>query len=162
MALIKLTDISVDKRDDAALDNGYLYKDLFLDLETARYYNRQLEKTDNLKDIEGLYDLESIKNSIANIFLTSPGQKILNPEFGLDLRRYLFEPMNNFTVYEIKDDIKNNLPSQEPRIQLENVEIKGDRENQAYYITLQINVPSLNAYGISFKSLLNSNGYYIL
>ena len=36
MALIKLTDISVDKRDDAALDNGYLYKDLFLDLETAR------------------------------------------------------------------------------------------------------------------------------
>jgi len=162
MALIKLTDISVDEKDDAALDNGYLYKDLFLDLETARYYTRQLEKPVGLKDIEGLYDLESIKNSIANIFLTSPGQKILNPEFGLDLRRYLFEPMNNFTVYEIKDDIKNNLPSQEPRIQLENVEIKGDRENHSYYITLQINVPSLNAYGISFRSLLNSNGYHIL
>ena len=41
MALIKITDVSVDSADNAALEYGYLYKDLFLDLETSVYYNQQ-------------------------------------------------------------------------------------------------------------------------
>ena len=72
MALIKLTDVSVDKSENNALENGYLYKDLLLDLETSVYYNEQLNKTTTLKDVQGLYDIDAIKNSITNIFLTTP------------------------------------------------------------------------------------------
>jgi phage baseplate assembly protein W len=162
MALIKLTDVSVDKSEDNALDNGYLYKDLLLDLETSVYYNEQLNKTTTLKDVQGLFDLDSIKNSIANIFLTSPGQKILSPEFGINLRRFLFEPITNFTAYRIKSDIVNNLPDMEPRIELEETTVVPIPDEHEFFITLQINVPSLNVYGISLKSLLNSNGYYVL
>ena len=75
MALIKISDVSVDKADNAALSQGYLYKDLFLDLETSVYYNTEFNRGGILKDVEGLFDIPSIKNSIANIFLTSPGQK---------------------------------------------------------------------------------------
>jgi len=162
MALIKISDVSVDKADNAALSEGYLYKDLFLDLETSVYYNQQFNKGRVLKDVQGLFDIPSIKNSIANIFLTSPGQKILNPTFGIDLRRYLFDPVSDFTAFQIKNDITRNLTDQEPRIQLENVSVLPNIDRQEYYITLQINVPSLDAYGLSVKSLLNSNGYYIL
>ena len=162
MALIKISDVSVDSADNAALAQGYLYKDLFLDLQTSVYYNEEFNKNSILKDVQGLFDIPSIKNSIANIFLTSPGQKILNPTFGIDLRRYLFEPVSEFTGYQIKADITDNLPDQEPRIQLENTAVIPDRDRQEYYITLQINVPALNAYGLSLKSLLNSNGYYVL
>ena len=76
MALIKLTDVSVTKSENSALQEGYLYKDLLLDIEPAVYYNKQLNKTVMLKDIQGSYDMDAIKNSIKNIFLTSPGQKI--------------------------------------------------------------------------------------
>ena len=162
MALIKISDVSVDKRDNAALEGGYLYKDLFLDLEPTVYYNKQLNKNVILKDIQGSYDLQAIKNSIINIFLTSPGQKILNPEFGLDLRLYLFDPVNSSTAYKIKYDITNKLPSQEPRIELLHVHVDAITDDQEYYIAMQINIPSLNAYGITLKSLLNSNGYYVL
>jgi len=162
MALIRISDVSVDKRDNAALEGGYLYKDLFLDLEPTVYYNKQLNKQVILKDVQGSYDLQAIKNSIINIFLTSPGQKILNPEFGLDLRRYLFEPVNSTTAYSIKYDINTKLPSQEPRIQLQDVNVDAITDAQEYYIALQINIPSLDAYGITLKSLLNSNGYYVL
>ena len=162
MALIKISDVSVDNADDAALSHGYLYKDLFLDLETSVYYNQQFNKGSILKDVQGLFDIPSIKNSIANIFLTSPGQKILNPTFGIDLRRYLFDSVSEFTAFQIKTDITNNLTDQEPRIQLERTTVIPDRENQEYYITLQINVPALNAYGLSLQSLLNSNGYYVI
>ena len=162
MALIRISDVSVDKRDNAALEGGYLYKDLFLDLEPNVYYNKQLNKQVILKDVQGSYDLQAIKNSIINIFLTSPGQKILNPEFGLDLRRYLFEPVNSSTAYKIKYDINTKLPGQEPRIQIQNVNVDAITDAQEYYIALQINIPSLDAYGITLKSLLNSNGYYVL
>lgn len=162
MALIKITDVSVTKSENSALEQGYLYKDLLLDIEPAVYYNKQLNKSVILKDIQGSYDMDAIKNSIKNIFLTSPGQKILSPEFGINLRRFIFEPANSFTAYRIKADILNNLPDMEPRINIQEVTVIPIPDEHEFYITLQINVPSLNAYGISLKSLLNSNGYYVL
>ena len=157
MALIKITDVSVTKSENSALEQGYLYKDLLLDIEPAVYYNKQLNKSVILKDIQGSYDMDAIKNSIKNIFLTSPGQK-----FGINLRRFIFEPATNFTAYRIKADILNNLPNMEPRVELQEVTVIPIPDEHEFYITLQINVPSLNAYGISLKSLLNSNGYYVL
>tara|TARA_R110002020_G_scaffold2354_3_gene10946 strand:- start:730 stop:1218 length:489 start_codon:yes stop_codon:yes gene_type:complete len=162
MALIKITDISVDQAEDAALERGYLYKDLFLDLDNKVSYVPQLNKRTTLRDVQGLFDLNSIKNSIKNILLTSPGQKILNPEFGLDLRRYIFEPITTFSSYQIKADITNSLPDMEPRIRLDSVTVVPVPDRQEYYITLQIDVPALNIYGLSLKSLLNSTGYYTL
>ena len=84
MALIKLTDTAASELDNASLQHGYLYKDLFLDLETSVYYNKQLNKQSILKDVQGLFDENSIKNSITNIFLTAPGQL---PVAVLDLLR---------------------------------------------------------------------------
>ena len=162
MALIKLTNTAVDKSENTALEEGYLYKDLLLDIEPAVYYNKQLNRQVILRDIQGSFDMDAIKNSIKNIFLTTPGQKILSPTFGINLRRFIFEPITSFTSYRIKADILNNLPEQEPRIDLEEVTVIPVPDEHEFYITLQINVPSLNAYGISLKSLLNSNGYYVL
>ena len=162
MALIKISDVSVDKADDAALNQGYLYKDLFLDILNRVSYNNQLNRTVEIRDVQGLYDLESIKNSIVNIMMTSPGQKILSPRFGIDLRRYLFEPVSNFTSFEIRSDIRDKLPRLEPRISLEKIGVKANVDNQEYRISLQINVPSLDITGLSLKSILNSNGYTIV
>ena len=138
MALIKISDVSVDKADDAALNQGYLYKDLFLDIVNRVSYNKQLNRTIEIRDVQGLYDLESIKNSIVNIMMTSPGQKILSPRFGIDLRRYIFEPVSNFTSFEIRSDIKDKLPRFEPRIELEKIGVKANIDNQEYRISLQI------------------------
>ena len=66
MALIKLTDISTTKLDSASLNQGYLFKDLFLDLKTSVYYNKQLNKNSVLKDIQGVFDENAIRNSITN------------------------------------------------------------------------------------------------
>tara|TARA_Y100001972_G_scaffold17508_1_gene19491 strand:+ start:2292 stop:2780 length:489 start_codon:yes stop_codon:yes gene_type:complete len=159
MALIKIDSVSVTEAEEAALKQQYLYKDLFLDITNRVSFNRQLNRKEELKDVQGLFDIESIQNSIANALLTSPGQKILNPEFGIDLRRFIFEPVSPFTQLEIEADINESLPLFEPRIELENVEVIANEDLQEYRITLQINVPSLNVYGLSLRSVLNSNGY---
>ena len=159
MALIKIDSVSVSKAEDNAIKQNYLYKDLFLDVKNSYSYNAQLNRKEELKDVAGLYDIESIKNSIANALLTSPGEKILNPEFGIDLRRFIFEPVDIFTTQEIRADIEENLPNFEPRIELEKVDVEALEDEQQYNIQLQINVPSLNVYGLSLRSVLNSNGY---
>lgn len=161
MALIKLTNVGADSLDNASLGRGYLYKDLFLDLETSVYYNKQLNKSSILKDVQATFDENAIRNSITNIFLTAPGEKILSPEFGLDLRQYLFEPITEFNAFAIEDDIKNRLPEMEPRVQVDRVKVIPLSDSNEYNILMQINIPSLNVYGLSLRSTLNNNGYFI-
>ena len=162
MPLIKIPELSVGALENASLERDYLYKDLRLDLEMAVYYNQQLRRGQQLKDIQAIFDLDAVKNSISNIFLTAPGQKILNPLFGIDLRRHLFEQVTKFEEKWIRKDIERNLPEQEPRIQLENVEVIAKPDENRFDIFLKINVPSLNAYGITLESRLNKEGYYIV
>ena len=160
MISLKLTDISVTKQQDTALNSGHLYKDIALDLKPSYYYVGQINRSIPLKDVQALYDLEAIKNSVRTCFLTSPGQKILNPIYGVDLRRWLFEPINNDTAYFIADDINVKLPTFEPRIEIRNVSVVPNIEEQQYDVTLQIDIPSLNIYGVSLRNYLNSNGYF--
>ncbi len=132
-----------------------------LDLTPAVYLNAQLNKTESLKDVAALYNVEAVKNSIVTAFLTAPGDKILSPTYGLDLRQFLFEPIDDFLIDIIEDLVKNGLPTMEPRIEVENVEVVGDEDDNSIFITLQINVPSLDITGLSIKTEINSTGYTV-
>jgi phage baseplate assembly protein W len=156
---LKLTDIETTPLEDVSLGNNYLYKDLLLDLTKKRTYTRAVNNTTYLSDVDSLFDLEAVQNSIATVFTTAPGQKILNPTFGLDLRMYLFEPISENSAFFIRDDIFNNLSTYEPRVVVRNVNVKANIDEQLYEITLQIDVPQLNIYGVSLKNTLNSEGY---
>jgi len=159
---IKINSLKVDDISKKALDSGYLYQDLTLDMKLNRSYNSQLNRGENLTDIQASYDLEAVINSISNAFMTAPGQKILNPTFGIDLRQYLFEPVDDFLAEIIKYDIESKLPRQEPRITIKNVDVVGDEDNQHYNVSLQIDIPTLGIYGVYIKSKLDSNGYTTL
>ena len=49
----------------------------------------------------------------------------------------------------------------EPRLEIEGVSVIPNPDDNEYRINLQINVPSLDVYGISVRSVLNNNGYII-
>ena len=160
MISLKLTNIAPSKGEEASLEKGFLYKDVLLDFEDGYTYNNQLNTKAKLNDIVALFDISAVENSIRTCFLTSPGQKILSPQYGIDLRRYLFEPITIDTAFFIRNDILNNLQRFEPRVVLRGVIVEPEPDNNQYNITLQIDVPSLNIYGVSLKNALNSNGYY--
>jgi hypothetical protein len=159
---IKIKSLAVDKLSEKSLKNDFLYKDISLDLTASYSYNNQLNRTENLKDVQALYDVQSVKNSIRNCFLTIPGQKILNPRFGINLVQYLFEPVDDFTADIIQSDIENKLPDMEPRIIVKNVSVVADADNNQYNISLEVDIPSLNAYGITIKTELQSTAYTIV
>lgn len=50
---------------------------------------------------------DQIKSNLINLLLTSPGERIMNPEFGCRLKEVLFEGITN----DINDIIENNINS---------------------------------------------------
>jgi len=141
----------------------FAFADLHLDLDTSFTNINELNATNEQTDVVVDYDLRAIKNSIINIMTTSPGEKILNPTFGIDLRDYLFEPVTEITSGLIANDIITGFALQEPRIKfLKKPEVIPNEEEQSYTINMVITVPLLDISNFLFRGLLNFEGFSVL
>ena len=67
-------------------------------------------------------DASAIKQAIVNILLTNRGERLFNSNFGSDIRRYLFEPLDYATAAQINGSILDTLSRFEPRISVLSVE----------------------------------------
>ena len=52
---------------------------------------------------------ELIKNNLKQLILTDRGERIMLPNFGMSLRRFLFQPLDEQLFEEIKEEILFNL-----------------------------------------------------
>ncbi len=66
----------------------------------------------------------NVRESIAIILQTRPGERVLLPEFGCGLDRFLFEPNDIATLRLIQEEIKRALTRWEPRIKLDDVRVE--------------------------------------
>jgi len=83
--------------------------------------------------IEGL---ELVRQSIASILDTEPGERIMLPTFGCGLRRYLMEPNTLTTRTAMQQDISSALEQWEPRIRLTNVAVTPDEDPSLVWIEI--------------------------
>jgi phage baseplate assembly protein W len=65
----------------------------------------------------------NVRQSICIILRTRPGERILRPEFGCGLDRFLFEPNSVGTLRLIQEEVKRALERWERRIVLEDVRV---------------------------------------
>ena len=71
----------------------------------------------------------NVREAIQVILLTEWNERIMLPEFGGGLGRFLFEPNNVTTRHLIKDRIAKALAQWEPRITVESVEVEADAQD---------------------------------
>jgi phage baseplate assembly protein W len=141
------------------LDKTYLYADLHLDLEKKYNVGNELFLKPEINDFRLDYDINAVKNSLNNLFTTTPGDKILNPEYGLDLRRYIFSPATVENAKGIRDQIYIQIRRFEPRVELVSVNITILEDINEYDITVYFDIPTLNIRNVSIFGTLNNNGY---
>ena len=60
--------------------------------------------------VDGAYQLnktiiEAVRQNLRNLMLTNPGEKVMDPEFGVGLQHYLFENFSSNAVANIKNRI---------------------------------------------------------
>jgi phage baseplate assembly protein W len=154
MAKINLTALPKQQSNSA-----YLYKDVHLDLIENYTANSQKYKQQERQDFKADYDVEAVKNSIRNLLTTSPGEKILNPAYGLDFRGLLFEQVTKFRGEQLGNIITSQINVFEPRVVIDFIKIAVDEDQQQYEIDISISVPSLNLTGVSILGILNNDGY---
>lgn len=140
--------------------SGSIYKDLKLDLKLNYTQNTELLKRREIKDIQVSEDIDAVKNSLFNLFTTMPGQKILNPIYGLNLTQYLFTGITVANARIIGESINQGIAQFEPRIKLLKLNIETDYDNNQYNISMIISVPSLNLNNVLLNGVLSESGYY--
>ena len=74
-------------------------------------------------DLIDLKNENAIARAVRNIVLTSPGEKLFNPEFGTSISEILFENVDDITAISIQDEISSSLKNYEPRVELINVDV---------------------------------------
>lgn len=92
-----------------------------------------IEDDGNVRVIE---NTDVIHQSIKMILSTSPGERVMLPQFGSGLKDYLFEPMDEDTIDDMVDDIEESLAAFEPRINVTRVRVIPDDINNRYEIVI--------------------------
>ena len=96
----------------------------------------------NTGDIALKKDAEAIKQSIMNILLTSRGERPFNPDFGGNLRAYLFENFDVVTQAAMESVIVNSLRNYEPRVRVDNIAISDLSYRNALNISIDFTILS--------------------
>lgn len=138
---------------------SYLYADLHLDLQENYNVSSNLFQKPEINDFKIDYDIDAIKNSLYNLFTTTPGEKILNPEYGLDFKQYLFLPATVDIAKYIRDEIYSQVARYETRVKVINVNITILEDVNEFDINIYYNIPSLNIHNISMFGTLSRSGY---
>ena len=66
---------------------------------------------------------EDVRQAIRIILGTSPGERVMRPEFGAGLDRFVFEPISPTTLTRVEAIVRDALIAWEPRIDVEDVRV---------------------------------------
>ena len=92
---------------------------------------------------------ETVRQNLKNLLLTSPGERVMIPEFGAGLRTVLFEPMLATTFSEARERVYRQVNRFMPFVVLESVSFLTNEEDSALglnqvVIRVEYNFGSLN------------------
>jgi uncharacterized protein len=83
-------------------------------------------------------DEESIRQSIWMILSTSPGERVMNPNFGCGIHELVFAPNSAGTAGQLAVEVRRALIHWEPRIDVLEVDAYPDR-TQPNLLLIEIN-----------------------
>jgi len=142
-------------------NNANVYTDVALDFALDSTFSNELYKQQQILDLQADNNLGAIYNSITNIITTTPGQKPLNPVFGISFGQILFSQITNERALSIGNAIYAGIQKFEPRVNIINVNVTPDPEANQYEITITVNIPRFEAQQVEIVGILDKSGFYI-
>src|SRR5690606_20984129 len=71
---------------------------------------------------------DALTSNLLSLLLTDKGERYYEPDYGTNLRKYLFEPKDNLTESEIESDIKETVRKYIPKLTIKNVSFLIDQD----------------------------------
>jgi len=107
--------------------NTRTYKDIDLDFLANPITKDVLKKTNE----------EAIAASISNLLQTSNYERLFNPDLGCNLKKYLFEPVDDITTNNIREEITRTIVNFEPRVDLLDVQVEPFPDENMYNVSIK-------------------------
>jgi phage baseplate assembly protein W len=79
---------------------------------------------------------DQIKSNLVNLLLTSTGERIMNPNFGTFLKRFLFEGITDSNLESLKDNLLNSISIYIPDITVTSIVITPNTD----YNSIDLNI----------------------
>jgi uncharacterized protein len=70
---------------------------------------------------------EDVREAIAVILGTAPGERPMRPEFGCGIHDYVFESVDAYLIGRLEEEVRRALDRWEPRIDVVDVELSLER-----------------------------------
>lgn len=69
-------------------------------------------------------DAKAIKADLLHLLLTRKGQRLYNPEFGTRLLEYIYEPYDELTFSEVREEIDTAVKRYLPQVSIDNLTVE--------------------------------------
>lgn len=79
---------------------------------------------------------DQIKSNLINLLLTDQGERVMNPNFGSNLKRDLFEFITDDNIAALQQSITDSISQFIPQIQTTNISITQDQDNHIVNVTV--------------------------
>lgn len=91
-------------------------------------------------DLTSVKDETSIKQSIVNLLLTNPGERLFNSEIGCGINALLFEPLDYGIANLVNSEITNTLQEYEPRINIISLNVIPNFDDNGFDVNLEFEI----------------------
>ena len=84
--------------------------------------------------------IEAVKNNIRNLLNTNQGERLMQPNIGINLRKYLFNQITSGTLAQIQEDILSVFRKWLPFVEVRNIELKSNDSFNMISINIVFNI----------------------
>ena len=117
--------------------------------------NISLKKHPVTGDLVVSKDASAIKQAIVNLLLTNKGERPFNPDYGSNIRSYLFEPLDYGTAAQIEQSIRSTLAKFEPRIEVIDIQTYPNYDSNSFSVDMTYEIIGSDDPPIAVQLVLN-------
>tara|TARA_R100000234_G_C5001169_1_gene180398 strand:+ start:1713 stop:2081 length:369 start_codon:yes stop_codon:yes gene_type:complete len=103
-----------------------------------------LDSGDGYTSIKSLKAL--VKQNFKMLILTNPGERVMEPEFGVGIKQFLFENFQSDVYARIDNTIREQTSTYMPIVQITNIQFgTGGLDDNSLGIRIEYNIPDIAA-----------------
>ena len=85
-------------------------------------------------------DKDAIRSDLLHLLLTNKGERLYLPDFGSDLRKFIFEPNDTLTHDQIRDNLNETIKRYIPNLIVNDITFRNDDIQELIIVELKYTV----------------------
>lgn len=102
-------------------------------------------------------DEKLLKNDLLQLLLTLPGERVMLPEFGTDLRAIIFDQLDDAMLEMLKVNISTAIMQFEPRVKIQALYLQPDYDRHGLNIRIVFSMLTQPASVVNLDTFISGN-----